>query len=107
MILLRKKMSGLLRIYTIILICTACSSYCDKAKSIDSNIESYANQYSPERLYIHYNKPGYSAGETVWFKVYMMNEVIPADESKTLYVDWIDDRGNLLLHTVSPLVEAV
>ncbi len=37
----------------------------------------------------------------------MMNEVIPADESKTLYIDWIDDKGILLSHAVSPLVEAV
>lgn len=107
MISLMKKMAGLLRIYTIILICTGGSFYSATAQSIDTNIESYANQYSPERLYVHYDKSGYSAGETVWFKAYMMSEVIPADESKTLYVDWIDDKGNLLLHAVSPLVEAV
>ncbi|MGZ8541829.1 MAG: hypothetical protein ACXWV6_14335, partial [Chitinophagaceae bacterium] len=52
-------------------------------------------------------KSVYSAGETIWFKAYMMNEVVPADESKTLYIDWIDDKGTVLLHAVSPLVDAV
>jgi hypothetical protein len=63
--------------------------------------------YSPERVYFHYDKAGYAAGDTIWFKAYLMNEIVPADESKTLYIDWIDDKGVLMLHAVSPLVEAV
>ena len=107
MISLRKKMADILRNYPIILICIVSNFYSAKAQMIDATIESYANQYSPERIYIHYDKSGYSAGETIWFKAYMMSEVIPADESKTLYIDWIDDKGNLLVHAVSPMVEAV
>jgi len=107
MISLKKKIVDILRRYTIILICIASNFYLAKAQTIDANIESYANLYSPERIYIHYDKPGYSAGETIWFKAYMMSEVVPADGSKTLYIDWIDDKGNLLLHAVSPMVEAV
>ena len=107
MILFRKKIRDILRSYTIILSCIIGSSYSAKAQNIDAAIASYAGTYSPERIYIHYDKSGYSAGETIWFKAYMMNEVVPADESKTLYIDWVDDKGNLLLHAVSPLVEAV
>lgn len=77
------------------------------SQQIEDNIESYASQYSPERIYIHYDKSAYSAGETIWFKAYLLNEVMPADDSKTLYVDWIDDKGTILQHAVSPLVEAV
>ena len=36
-----------------------------------------------------------------------MNEIIPANESKTLYIDWIDDKGKLMLHAVSPLMDAM
>ena len=107
MILLRKKIVDILRRYAIILICIASNFYSTNAQTIDANIESYARLYSPERVYLHYDKSAYSTGETIWFKAYMMNEVVPADESKTLYIDWIDDKGNLLLHAVSPLVEAV
>lgn len=77
------------------------------AQKIDDAINTYSTIYSPERLYIHYDKPNYGAGETIWFKAYIMNEVLPATESKTLYTDWIDDKGNLILHAVSPLVEGV
>ena len=77
-----------------------------KAQNIDAAIAAYAEGYSPERAYIHYDKSAYSAGETIWFKAYLMNEIIPAIESKTLYIDWIDDKGKLVLHAVSPLVDA-
>lgn len=77
------------------------------AQDITSKIENYAEKFSPERAYLHFDKHVYTAGETVWFKAYVMNELIPAYDSKTFYVDWIDDKGNILHHTVSPLVNAV
>ncbi|MFC0775856.1 hypothetical protein [Terrimonas alba] len=100
-------MANTLRNCTIILICIASNLYLAKAQSIEANLELYANKYSPERIYIHYDKSAYSVGETIWFKVYMINEVVPADESKTLYIDWIDDKGNLVLHAVNPMVEGI
>lgn len=102
-----KKRMRLLQNCTIAICCCIGFFYSAKAQDIDAAINSYASMYSPERIYIHYDKAGYTAGETVWFKAYMMNEIIPADESKTLYIDWIDDKGTLLSHAVSPLVEAV
>lgn len=107
MILMVKKMAVHLPkpIYVLLLILV--SFFSVGAQNIDAAIETYAQTYSPERTYIHYDKSAYSAGETIWFKAYLMNEIIPADESKTLYVDWIDDKGSLMLHAVSPLVQAV
>jgi hypothetical protein len=87
--------------------CIFCICFAAKAQNIDAAIKTFADKYSPERAYIHYDKAAYSAGDTIWFKVYMMNEVIPATRSKTLYIDWIDDKGGLLHHGVSPLVDAV
>lgn len=78
-----------------------------QAQTIATAIEDYAAQYSPERLHLHYDKSAYAAGETVWFKAYMMNEILPGDQSKTLYIDWIDEKGTVLSHTVSPVVDAV
>ena len=77
------------------------------AQHIDAAIAKYAETYSPERAYIHYDKSTYSIGETIWFKAYLMNEIIPASESKTLYIDWIDDKGKLLQHAVRPLLDGV
>ena len=35
-----------------------------------------------------------------------MKGIFPADESKTFYVDWTDDNGNLVFRNVSPIVDA-
>ena len=76
------------------------------AQDIDATIARYAGDFGQERLYLHYDKASYAAGETIWFKAYIMKAIFPADESKTIYVDWTDDKGNLLLHCVSPVQEA-
>ena len=76
------------------------------AQNIDSTIEKYGNDYGQERTYLHYDKSTYAAGETIWYKAYLMNGIFPADESKTMYVDWTDDKGNLLSHSMIPVVYA-
>jgi hypothetical protein len=73
------------------------------AQNIDSTIARYANEYSPEKTYLQYDKSTYIPGETVWFKAYLMDGLYPAETSKTFYTDWTDDKGNLLAHIVSPL----
>ncbi len=74
-----------------------------QAQNIDSTLTKYASDYTQERIYLHYDKSTYAPGETVWFKVYMMKTIYPADEAKTLYIDWTDENGKLLLHGLSPV----
>lgn len=93
------------KILTVCLLFTSVAATAQKKKAIDDAIADYAEAYSPERAYLHYDKPSYAPGETIWFKVYLMNELSPADQSKTFYTDFIDDKGNLLQHTVSPVVD--
>jgi hypothetical protein len=81
-------------------------SVAGRAQNIDSTLAVYADQYPHERAYLHYDKAAYAPGETIWFKAYLMEDIFPADESKTFYIDWFDDHGVLLSHTVCPLVDA-
>jgi hypothetical protein len=76
------------------------------SQSLDSALAKVTANYQPEKLYLQYDKSSYYAGETIWFKAYLMQGIFPADESKTLYVDWISDNGTVLSHTVSPVVDA-
>lgn len=76
------------------------------AQNIDSTIALYANNFGQERMYLHYDKSTYAPGETIWFKAYLMKAIFPSDQSKTIYIDWTDDKGNLLLHSTSPVVDA-
>ncbi|MBC7873464.1 MAG: hypothetical protein H7Y01_05690 [Ferruginibacter sp.] len=79
---------------------------CTVAQNIDSTIARYANEYGQERTYLQYDKSSYVPGETIWFKAYLMKGIGPAEESKTFYTDWTDDAGNLLWHSVGPVVDA-
>ena len=76
------------------------------AQNVDSTIEKYANEYGQEKAYLHFDKSTYAAGETIWYKAYIMNGIYPSDESKTFYVDVTDDKGKLLLHSIIPVVYA-
>ncbi len=76
------------------------------AQSIDSTIDKYAYEYAQERAYLHFDKTSYGAGETIWFKAYLLEGITPGFASKTFYIDWTDDKGNLLSQTVSPLQAA-
>ncbi len=76
------------------------------AQNIDSTIEKYGNDFGQEKAYLHYDKSTYATGETIWYKAYLMNGIYAADESKTFYVDWSDDKGKLISHSIIPIVYA-
>jgi len=77
-----------------------------KAQIIDSTIDKYANEYPQEKVHIHFDKGIYNRGETIWFKAYVISGLELSDYSKNFYVDWFDDKGNLISHTSSPMFES-
>ena len=76
------------------------------SQRIDTTLAAYADKYQPERMYIQFDKPAYSPGETVWFKAYFMAGLLPSDISKNCYTDWYDANGNLLAHSVFPVIQS-
>jgi hypothetical protein len=70
------------------------------AQNIDSTLATYARDYVHEKMYLQYDKSAYAPGETIWFKDYLMQGMFPDDDSKTVYVDWIDENGKALSHSV-------
>lgn len=81
------------------------SKYSVHGQNFISHLETLSAKYSQEKAYLHYDKSSYLPGETIWYKVYTLSELTPSVESKNFYIDWIDDKGNLLQHTVAPLVD--
>lgn len=76
-----------------------------QAQDINIKIEQYATKHSAEKVHVHFDKDVYAPGETIWFKAYLYNEFTAALDSKTFYLDWFDEKGKLLYHTVSPLLD--
>jgi hypothetical protein len=56
---------------------------------------SYVSWCSPEKVYLHFDRTCYTAGETIWFKGWMQEasrrSVLPP--SKFLYAEVLDDKG--------------
>jgi hypothetical protein len=76
-----------------------------RSQALDSTLAHYNRNYQPEKVWLHYDKDVYQAGETIWFKAYLMDGLFPAEQTKTIYIDWVGDNGEVLAHTVSPVVE--
>ncbi|MCY7349204.1 MAG: hypothetical protein LH606_00835 [Cytophagaceae bacterium] len=56
---------------------------------------------SPGKVYLHFDRPYYSAGETIWYKAYLFNATThEADSvSRVLYVELIDGEARKVLKT--------
>lgn len=59
---------------------------------IVAKFEAYQLALPQEKSYLHLDRPYYSAGETIWFKVYLFNSVNHAADSvsRVIYVDLVD-----------------
>ncbi|MGZ5287725.1 MAG: hypothetical protein ACXWB9_11090, partial [Flavisolibacter sp.] len=75
------------------------------AQSFESTLATYGEKFQYEKAYLHYDKTSYMAGETIWFKAYLMEDLYPSLTSKTFYVDWVAEDGKVLWHSVSPIVD--
>ena len=76
------------------------------AQKIDSTLAKYADEYPQEKAHLHFDKGIYYKGETVWYKAYVITGLDLSDCSKNFYVDWFDDNGTLLRHTMTPMFAA-
>ncbi|HVX52356.1 MAG TPA: hypothetical protein VHB48_19515, partial [Chitinophagaceae bacterium] len=72
-------------------------------QDVKARIDNYSANYPKERVYIQYDKPAYSAGETVWFKAYILKGLENTNLSKNFYVDFTDSAGDVLMHGVYPV----
>ncbi len=76
------------------------------AQGYNEVIDRYISQYPQERVYLHYDKSIYSAGETIWFKAYLRDGFEATNFSKSMYVDFSDENGKVLAHSMFPVAES-
>ena len=74
-----------------------------QAQHFDSLLIKLATDYSQEKMYLHFDRPIYNPGETIWFKAYLFTENNPSAKSKTLYTELLDARGNIIQRKSSPI----
>ena len=69
-------------------------------------LNSWSEKSPVEKIYLHFDRDTYIAGETAWFKAYMYSDFYPDTVSTSLYVELIRDANIISLKTV-PVVDGV
>ena len=74
------------------------SNITELSEKILKMTESYVNDFPEEKVFVHLDKSTYAAGDMIWFSAYVTagSPDLPSPLSKTVYVDLLDNRGNLL-----------
>ena len=90
-------------IIAFLLLCgfTSVNAYAQQDSVVLNNIvnktKKQAEQRPLEKVYLHFDKPYYSVGDTIWFKAYLtMDQNLPSLLSKIVYVDIISNRDSLI-----------
>jgi hypothetical protein len=76
------------------------------SQTLLSTLNRYNEQYEHEKMHVQFDKPAYSAGETVWFKAYLVSKNAPTTVSTNLYAELLDAGGNVIEKKVYPVYEA-
>lgn len=66
-------------------------------------IQKFLNVYPVEKVHLHFDKPYYAVGDTLWFKMYMQHNFLEYEPSKVGYVDIINGRDSLIQTIRIPL----
>jgi hypothetical protein len=73
-------------------------------QSVVDKVNQYNQNLPGERLYLHFDKPYYTIGDTVWFKGYLVNSAIAYSPlSSRIYVDLISDSNKVVQHLIFPV----
>jgi hypothetical protein len=72
----------------------------------DSMLAVLAAQFPAEKIFIHYDKESYIAGETIWFKAYFSSNGLPSGISSNLYIRLTDDKGHTIAEKKYPVTGA-
>lgn len=65
---------------------------------IIAGFDRYLEELPQEKVYLHFDRPYYAAGEKIWFKAYLTAGAFhsPSSLSNTIYVELVDEQGKLM-----------
>jgi hypothetical protein len=76
------------------------------SQTLLSTLNRYNEAYEHEKMHVQFDKPVYSAGETVWFKAYLVSKNVPTTVSTNLHAELLDAAGLVIEKKVYPIYEA-
>ncbi|WP_026903400.1 hypothetical protein [Pedobacter glucosidilyticus] len=77
-------------------------------KDILEKTAKYYQTYPSEKVHLHFDKPYYAVGDTIWFKAYVaLEQHIPSPLSKILHVELINAKDSLVESLKLPVKNSV
>lgn len=78
-------------------------------KDIISSIDNLNSRFPIEKLYLHFDKPYYSIGDTIWFKAYLFDGIYftPSKNTGLAYLELRNDTGKVLLQRMFTIHEGL
>ena len=70
---------------------------------IKSNIRTQTIVFPQEKVYIHTDKAAYNSGDTIWYRIYLVDAALHVSDlalSRYVYVDLVDPMGKILNHSM-------
>ena len=93
---------------TLLLLAKAAQTYSQDTIGLNTIIEKTIKSnkdYPREKVYLHFDKPYYAVGDTIWFKAYVaLSQNQPSDLSQVLYVDLMSESDTLIKSLKLPVV---
>ena len=78
-------------------------SFKANAQTPESFLEKIQQNFTAEKIYLHYDKSSYIAGETIWFKAYIMDGIMPSTKSTVLCMELLNDSGKTIQKKILPI----
>jgi hypothetical protein len=78
-------------------------------KKLLDKADARQKAYTPEKLYLHFDKPYYAAGDTAWFKAYVLQagDLKASTYSAKIYVELLNGGGQLVQRLVVPVASGL
>ncbi|MEP6615978.1 MAG: hypothetical protein ABJA57_05335 [Ginsengibacter sp.] len=71
----------------------------------DRLLEDYNHKYPQEKIHLHFDKDTYVAGETIWFKAYLLSDLLPDTISSSLFIELINPAGKVTVVKNLPIFD--
>ncbi len=103
-----KKITFILCFFTIITLSAFAQDDSIPLKTIILKTAQYTQNFPSEKVYVHFDKPYYAVGDTIWFKAYVTLEQHQLSAiSKIVYLDLINSRDSIVASLRLPVTNGL
>jgi hypothetical protein len=87
-----------------VLSCLVFSALVSNAQKPEQKLEQWAKTSPIEKIYLHFDREEYIAGETAWFKAYLSSDYFPGTTSTTLHVELVGSDKKVIDRKTVPVL---